>query len=1289
MYVLARLIELNLLSKSTDGVTKNQHSTEATLKIEEGCDTKKDTSPDIKPLPADVTTLEVKIENKTEEVEESAPSDDLETILTNQTFGFSDLLQKYKKTVIELLKKPIDANFDVTYCNSVEPEKEVPILEPVHQPSQLLIPLLPFQKDGVAWMQQQEMGPVRGGILADEMGMGKTIQTIGLLVVAKNEALANDLANPTATSAPVTDHKLATAEVKADTSHCSQESTQCNTPIDGDTCQQSSVTYKPELPPESKRKKGKKNDKNAGVSMLNVQGGTLIISPLAALLQWYNEIKTKVEDGFISVLLYHGPHRKNLVKVLHEYDVVLTTYSIVEYEFRRVLNQSKTPCQYCGRMYLPNTLTVHQKYYCGPFAKSNSRREMNGHSTDLPTMILHRHAKLFPELQKLQGVVSISSVETAKKSTSNKGEKPTLAKSDIAQVSAKNINALADYYSSDNLYEEIVDAFSTYGLQASTIEQLLPYMTVSVPAFLDMVDQHRPTAVPRDRLLLLKKFASADNLDRELFKSTTVVRLKELLTSFGLKSYGSKPELMNKVILFVNKMKQFANNLTAQLHKVESDDKPTSSDEHRDTVSKVDRVSRGSDIENDDVSEDSQSSFDYTVDLDDTDVTTRSIPSTGYHSRDSEADTPAGIRRLISKTKILDDDTDVVVQRDFNSSGETELMTPTRVAKTKVNAGNSASTSAGLNRDDNSDTDIFDDISLSFSDTDDEAPPKKTVIKKSKTVKYKPEKKDDHQSKGSAKVETRKQKRSTEKLYVGSALHEMVWNRIVIDEAHHIKAKNNSTSNAILALRSNGTRWCLTGTPLQNRVGDVFSLIRFLRMYPYAHTFCSSQHCECSSIEVSSEDYKYCDSCGHSRFLHYVYFNKFVLRPILLSGYENQGMVAMNMLHHDILDRIMLRRTKLQKAEDVKLPPMNVTIRRDSLSESERDFYEAIYKQCNVKFDTYVQANTLLHNYAHIFDLLTRLRQAVDHPYLILYGPSSLAHKAFMATDPTVKAELEAKVSQSLPAAGSERVCALCFESLEDVGEFLTANCQHLFHKHCLNSYIECRPVDSGDECEKGITCPVCYVPLTVKMTSTADAANSENTSTANVGVSKNSILQHFKLSEFKSSTKIEALFQELTTVLTTTSDKSIVFSQYCSMLDLIAYRLKTANIECAVLVGNTKIESRRNILLEFNKNPSLRVMLISLNAGGEGLNLQIANRIFLMDPWWNPAAELQAIQRAHRIGQTKPVYAIRFICKDTIEERIIALQEKKMILFDATICSSGESMKKLTSEDLSFLFNR
>merc|ERR1712117_734007 len=155
----------------------------------------------------------------------------------------------------------------------------------------------------------------------------------------------------------------------------------------------------------------------------------------------------------------------------------------------------------------------------------------------------------------------------------------------------------------------------------------------------------------------------------------------------------------------------------------------------------------------------------------------------------------------------------------------------------------------------------------------------------------------------------------------------------------------------------------------------------------------------------------------------------------------------------------------------------------------------------------------------------------------------------------------------------------------------------------------------------------------------------------------------------FQSSTKIEALVDEIQRMMQgDATNKCIVFSQFGAMLELVEFRLKRDGIACVVLRGGMSIQARNDSIAAFNSSASMRVILISLKAGGEGLNLQVANHVFLLDPWWNPACEMQAIQRAHRIGQTREVKAVRFITAGTIEEKIVKLQEKKQLVFDACI---------------------
>merc|ERR1711939_240444 len=106
----------------------------------------------------------------------------------------------------------------------------------------------------------------------------------------------------------------------------------------------------------------------------------------------------------------------------------------------------------------------------------------------------------------------------------------------------------------------------------------------------------------------------------------------------------------------------------------------------------------------------------------------------------------------------------------------------------------------------------------------------------------------------------------------------------------------------------------------------------------------------------------------------------------------------------------------------------------------------------------------------------------------------------------------------------------------------------------------------------------------------------------------------------------------------------------------------------CGKILGTMSVDNREKIIRSFNEDHTQKVLLISLKAGGVALNLTVANHIYLMDPWWNPAAEMQAIDRTHRLGQFRPIRAVRFIAENTVEERILQLQEKKRLVFDGTV---------------------
>ncbi len=162
-------------------------------------------------------------------------------------------------------------------------------------------------------------------------------------------------------------------------------------------------------------------------------------------------------------------------------------------------------------------------------------------------------------------------------------------------------------------------------------------------------------------------------------------------------------------------------------------------------------------------------------------------------------------------------------------------------------------------------------------------------------------------------------------------------------------------------------------------------------------------------------------------------------------------------------------------------------------------------------------------------------------------------------------------------------------------------------------------------------------------------------------------------------SSKIEVLMEQITSK--SAQHKILVFSQFVSMLDLIKKELEAHNIPFAYLTGQTK--NRAETVNLFQGNDTVRVFLISLKAGGIGLNLTEADYVYLVDPWWNPAVENQAIDRCYRIGQKKNVVAVKLICPGTVEEKIMLLQEKKFRIGSELIRTDEEILKSLTQEEL------
>jgi superfamily II DNA or RNA helicase len=169
-------------------------------------------------------------------------------------------------------------------------------------------------------------------------------------------------------------------------------------------------------------------------------------------------------------------------------------------------------------------------------------------------------------------------------------------------------------------------------------------------------------------------------------------------------------------------------------------------------------------------------------------------------------------------------------------------------------------------------------------------------------------------------------------------------------------------------------------------------------------------------------------------------------------------------------------------------------------------------------------------------------------------------------------------------------------------------------------------------------------------------------------------------------SIKLEELTREITENIG--EHKALVFSQFLGMLALIKEKLKEEGIAFEYFDGSSSVNERQKSIENFQNNDNCRVFLISLKAGGVGLNLTAADYVYIVDPWWNPAVEQQAIDRTHRIGQTKNIFAYRMICIDTIEDKILQLQERKRKLASELITDDANFVKALTKADVEYLFS-
>ncbi|KAF8115217.1 hypothetical protein N665_0029s0060 [Sinapis alba] len=461
---------------------------------------------------------------------------------------------------------------------------------------------------------------------------------------------------------------------------------------------------------------------------------------------------------------------------------------------------------------------------------------------------------------------------------------------------------------------------------------------------------------------------------------------------------------------------------------------------------------------------------------------------------------------------------------------------------------------------------------------------------------------------------------AVEESWEDSPVKKMEWLRIILDEAHTIKNANAQQSRAVCNLKAS-RRWAVTGTPIQNGSFDLYSLMAFLRFEPFS---------------IKS------------------YWQSLIQRPL---GQGNKNGISRLQV---LMATISLRRTKEKSL--IGLPAKTVGTCYVELSAEERQLYDHMEGEAKGVVQNLINNGSLMRNYSTVLSIILRLRQLCDDVSLC---PPELRSLTTLTSieDVTDKPELLQKLVAILQD-GEDFDCPICISPPRDI---IITRCAHVFCRACILQTLQrTKP-----------SCPLCRGSLTQSDLFNAPPPPPSDTPDSDGGDTKPST----------KSSKVSALLSLLNaSKQENPNTKSVVFSQFRKMLLLLEVPLKAAGFTVLRLDGAMTVKKRTQVIGDFGK-PELTgpvVLLASLKASGAGINLTAASRVYMFEPWWNPAVEEQAMDRIHRIGQKQEVKMIRMIARNSIEERVLELQQKKKNLAnEAFKRKRGKDQREVNTEDV------
>ncbi|KAI0011614.1 SNF2 family N-terminal domain-containing protein [Xylariaceae sp. FL0662B] len=463
-----------------------------------------------------------------------------------------------------------------------------------------------------------------------------------------------------------------------------------------------------------------------------------------------------------------------------------------------------------------------------------------------------------------------------------------------------------------------------------------------------------------------------------------------------------------------------------------------------------------------------------------------------------------------------------------------------------------------------------------------------------------------------------------------NALFSVNWRRVILDEGHQIRNPSTTLAKAAYELQAK-SRWVLTGTPIINTPNDFQSALKFLKI---------TGGMENAALFKS----KIGDRLRPGR-------------PSTSVDYKEA-----TALFQSLTSDLCLRRRKDMEFVDLKLPAKKEFTHQITFRKDERAKYDALFSEAVDLLESFRRKpkkgakskQGAQIRFSNVLEKLLRLRQMCCHWTLCGDRVGDILQR--LDDEEVVKFTPENLriLQDALRVATKDgEECPICIEALEGHQPVITA-CKHRFGRPCISRVIEMYG-----------KCPMCRQELTMDSIVDLEPADDDFVFDGDSRSSKTEVLEEFVKAKLK-----------------TPESKIIVFSQWTSFLDIIARVLVEAGFGYCRLDGTMSTTQRDKAIEILNTSSSTRIMLASLHVSSVGLNLVAADTVVLADCWWAPAIEEQAIDRVHRLGQTRETTVLRLVMADSVEQRVLKIQDEKRELTTLAFHDKAKDQKEVTRLD-------